>query len=1186
MREIQWTKDQKKIIEQRDANILVSAAAGSGKTAVLVERIFQRLTDLTKPIDIDQFVVVTFTRAAASQMKDRLMERIEKALEKNPQDRHLQRQMALLPSAHISTVHSFCGYVIRNYFHRIGLDPSYRQGTVSELALIKKEVMGELLEEEYEQQREDFMYLAQLHSYNRSDQKMEERILEIYDKAMSEPFPDQWFERMKDFFNVSTKEEWEASPVVRFVMEQLHLTAKGLNSLAGQLIGECQQPDGPYMYLPMIEEIQQIAEDLEQIRDYERAREYLSRIVFSRLSGKKDDSVSEEKREYVRAKRDMCKKILAKVQSGYFEQSIEENLRDLKCMGDSILTLIRLAKSFKDRFSAEKRERNLVDFHDLEQFALEILLEWDEKSHQYVRSDAARELAEYFEEIMIDEYQDSNRVQDTILNAVSRNGMEDRFSNLFMVGDVKQSIYRFRNACPELFAQKLDIYSATGDKTGIRIDLHQNFRSRPNVLEGTNCVFEKMMHRDLGGVEYDESARLTPGREFIETDQNVAKAIDTYVIMGKLDAEAEAVLTAKKIQEMVGGPNPLMIQDKDEIRGVSYRDIVILTRKTKGVGQTYYNVLAQAGIPVVMDHTQGFFETREIQIMTQMFQIIDNPREDIPLAGVLCSPLFGWTEDELAQVRANHRGEDLYKTLCDYEGEVLREKKDYFLSVLERLRKKTEYAPVYELIRDIYDETGIYDSVRMMKDGRQRTANMDGLMEQAREFDASTYHGLHAFVQYIRRIKEQKEEMGEVNTVGEEEDVVRIMTIHKSKGLEFPVCFLLGMGNPLRSDDTSYLTIQPELGIASVIEDSQTRTKKENLFHSVLKQQNKLANLGEELRILYVAMTRAQEKLILVGCAKEVEGGSSDYLGRSRIKTYLDMVLPAALTENEWFCVTPVEREELILQEMSDQIQDRIETEILYNYDTSVVYHESLHRELEESDRDKSEPKEPLPVKLSVSELKIKSMEEQDWEDFSILSHEQEDLEMPVPDFIRAKEELPQRRGAAYGTIWHQVMAAIDFEKTSTKEEIEEAVEDLIRSGRLRENERAVLNIGKLKAFFDSSLGRAMREAKIRGTLKREQPFVISKPACEIYPDRTESDEILIQGIMDAYFESEDGLVLMDYKTDSIKEGQEEILIDRYRTQMELYCEALENIMGKPVSSCVLYSFSLGKEITMTRKSG
>ncbi len=1160
-----WTDDQRECIRARNGNVLVSAAAGSGKTAVLVERIFQRVVDSRDPVDLDRFLVVTFTRAAAAQMKDKLQARIEKALEEDPDNAHLQRQAGLVSSAHISTVHSFCGYVIQNYFHRIGLDPSYRQGTESELSLLKNETVERILEEEYEKGEPDFVALASMNMFQRSDEPLVEMILELYGHAMSEPFPGEWLDRMEAFFDIQTREEWEQSALVRSWMEECRVLAKDMYDLASRWKERCLAPAGPWYYEKQMQELMDVCSELMQAPGYERYREILENLTFSRMTSKKDEGVSEENKQEVIRGRKKCKDTLEELRDAYFSQGIEEQILDLRQMEKEILPLLRLARRFMNEYTDSKREKNVVDFNDLEQLALSILLERDE-SGEYVPSAAARELAEQFVEIMIDEYQDSNRVQDTLLRSVSREGLPGERPNIFMVGDVKQSIYRFRNACPELFGEKLFSYESGRDALYRRIDLHRNFRSRENVLEGTNAVFERIMHRDLGGVEYDGDARLCPGRVFEGPEPPEGDKIDAFVIPGREDAEKEGRLIASKIREMVSGGR------------FQYSDIVILLRSIRGKGQVYFDALAEAGIPVVMDHSQGFFETREIRLMTAMLQIIDNPRQDKPLATVLTGPMFDFSAEDMAELRQRDRHISLYDSLvsCDPDS-PLGGKVSRFRHVLAGLRRKMSYATVSELIQEIYDETGIYETVGLMQDMAQRTANLDWLTELAREYEATTYHGVHQFVRYINRIQEQQEEMGEVSLSGEEENVVRIMTIHKSKGLEFPVCILAGLGRKLGGRSRSFLTIHPETGIAAPIVDNERRTKKNTFYAEVLKRRNRLDSLGEDMRVLYVAMTRAEEKLILVGCAKQLEAPFTSYLGRCGMQSLLDMLMPALLTEGSRFCLELVEEEDLVTEAESDILREEMEDESIYNFDTSIVYDREIHDRLAAWQQTSGQGEEPLPVKVSVSELKVRSMEEMDMEDFTILDAETE--EMPVPAFMQEDPSDTAVQGAAYGTIWHQVMAAIDFTGEHTEEDLRRSVEELVDSGRLRRQDVSVLRYDRLAAFFASGLGQKMKRAQERGTLHREQPFVTGRKARDIFPDRQETDTVLVQGIIDGYFEEEDGLVLMDYKTDSLKPGEEEKLIQRYRTQMELYRQALESMTGRRVKECVLYSFSLRKEI-------
>lgn len=1172
-----WTADQKKIIDARDCNILVSAAAGSGKTSVLVERIYKRVMDKKNPVNVDQFLVVTFTNAAAAQMKERLRIRMEEGLKQEPQNAHLKRQIGLLASSHISTIHSFCNFVIKNYFHRIGLDPSFRQATQTEVDMIQEEVLDEILEREYENQRDDFIELAGMSSLNRSDKKLAEMIKEVYGYAISEPFPMAFLQRMEQGLQADTKEEWEKLPLIQNMLKEAATCVTSVLKEQEELLEICDKEGGPYYYRKAIRELGDICGCLLDCKSYDEWFRKISTMSFLTMRKKKDESVQEELQLKVKDRAASCRKQLKELGKKYFSSDSSKALVDLKEMRGKIITILRLTKEMHQEFVSRKREKNIVDFNDLEQLALEILLQWDEEQGMYVRTEAACELADFFAEIMIDEYQDSNLVQDTILRSVSKEDMEGKIPNIFMVGDVKQSIYRFRGACPELFAHKMDTYENKEGATYRRIDLHQNFRSREVVLQAANEVFEKAMHRDVGGVEYDQHAMLHAGKVYDPSWERVSHSTDVIALIGPQDPEAEGVAIAQEIKQMVGGESPLFLLDGKSYRPARYGDIVILVL-AHAHGQELYDAITEFGIPVVMERKQGFFETREITLMVSMLKVIDNPHQDIPLATVLLGPMFLFTEEELAMIRTYSRGTDLYDALLSYtEADSCYDKIQRFLCVVESLREKVTYATVIDLVQDIYEKTGIYEAVSLMKDGAQRTANMDYLMEQARQYDSTTYHGLHQFVRYLEQIQQNTEETGEVSLVGEEENVVRIMTIHKSKGLEFPICFVAGMGKRLNRSQTGFLTIAPEIGIAAPVIDNATRTKKENLYVTYLKDCNKTENVGECIRKLYVAMTRAEEKLVLVGCISKMDARELNYDGRKRMNTMFDMVLPAI--DSPTFHVREIAREDLVQGVKGEILQEAVDFYALYNFDTSVSYDKNIEEALIWMDAREETSRDPLPVKVSVSDLKVDSMKEMEDTDFTILTHEEEDEEMPVPAFMKKKEEKEARQGAAYGTIWHQVMATIDFSKAATEEEIEAELTRLVTEGRLRTEERKVIRVKRLLTFFQSDLGQEMVEASANGTLHREQPFVMGRKACEIFPERKEEDTVLVQGIIDGYYEREGELVLMDYKTDSLKKGQEGKLLERYQTQMELYRRALEEMTGKKVARTVLYSFSLGKEI-------
>ena len=1184
MSDITWTAEQKKVIEARDCNILVSAAAGSGKTAVLVERIVQRIMDRREPVDIDCFLVVTFTKAAAAQMKERLRKRLEKELKNQPDNEHLQRQIGLISSAHISTIHSFCNFVIENYFHRIGLDPSFRQATQTEGEMLFSETFAQILEEEYEAGREDFIELAEMSELNRSDDELERMVKKIYEYAMAQPFPQEFFNQMERFLEVETVEEWEQSQLVQKALAGARIRVEEIAGEQELVRRLCHESGGPAYYEPHIIEIGDYCQTLLAAETYDEWRRILAAMTFLSMRKKKDDTVDEDIRKEVVERRNECKKRLQNLYKKYFAFAREESLHDLHEMRGKVRTLLRLTRRMHEAFIQEKRERNVVDFNDLEQLALSILLRWDEEKEEYVRTEAACELAEHFVEIMIDEYQDSNRVQDTLLRSVSREGLPEYSPNIFMVGDVKQSIYRFRGGCPELFADKLEAYSLADGASCRRIDLHQNFRSRGVVLEAANEVFQLVMHRDIGGVEYDERAALRAGRKMTDTELPVAKTVDVHALLGKQNIEAEGYVIAEKIKEMTDGENRLFIDKGGDYRPVEYRDIVILIL-AHAQGQELFDALTESGIPVVMERRQGFYDTKEITLMVSMLRIIDNPHQDIALATVLLSPAFSLMEEDLAQIRVESRDTDLYDALCSYEKADERYNKiRQFLDVLEKLRSKVTYAAVAELVQDIYDSTGIYEAVAMMKDGVQRTANMDKLMEQARQFERTTYHGLYQFVRYLEQITQQTEEAGEVNLVGEEENVVRIMTIHKSKGLEFPVCFVAGMGRRLNLPHKDFLSIAPNIGIAAPVVDNKRRTKKKNFYTTYINDCNKSENIGEWIRKLYVAMTRAEEKLILVGCTLSTEAKTPDVDGRSRINTMFDMVLPAV--HAHCFRLYEWEQEALLDTIQRELVQEAFENETVYNFDTTRCYNKTIRDYLIWLAAREEDSGETLPVKVSVSDLKMMSMQDDGVRDVALADYAEEEEEMPIPSFMRQEEtDDKEKQGAAYGTIWHQVMATIDFKKAVSEEAVEDEIARLCETGRLREQDVSVLNIRRLNRFFRSPLGEEMRQAEAEGRLHREQPFVMGRKASEIFSGCKKDDTVLVQGIIDGYYETGNGIVLIDYKTDALREGEEVRLLERYGKQMALYRQALEEMTGKPVIRCVLYSFSLGKEVLVSQKN-
>lgn len=1174
-----WTREQRQVIDLRNCNILVSAAAGSGKTAVLIQRILSRIMDTKEPVDVDEFLIVTFTKAAAAQMKERLSQALEQALAEDPDNEHLQRQVMLVPMAQISTIHSFCGYVIQNYFHRTGVDPAYRVGTESELGMLRNDVLEEILEEKYESPTEEFLQMAEMSRFVKSDKEIEELILYLYEKAVSEPFPRKFLLRMEEFVGIDTVEDLKASEFVRRNTEYIRNVLEGIREEYNTMLSLCDAPRGPAAYRDFLVQEAGQFEGVPEEAELEQLGRWVEGITFGRLPGKRQPDCEEELKEAVKGLRSAVKDVVKSLKTEIFDTTLEEQLEQLRQIRGIVCAFLHLTGEFMERYQAKKAEKSLADFNDLEQMAMEILLEEKEDGtvHPTV---AAKELSGQFAEIMIDEYQDSNRVQDMLLGSVASE------NNQFMVGDIKQSIYRFRMACPDLFLEKLHRYSTEEGERDRLVCLSRNFRSRDVVIEGTNGIFEQIMQPKLGGVEYDEAARLRLGADYPESGKRLAENVDVLAIDGKDDGSYEGKLIAELIREYTGEENPLYVKGRDGYRPCGYGDIVILARSTKAIGQQIYDALAAEGIPVHMENTRGFFETREISLMVSLFQIIDNPRQDIPLAAVLRSPVFAFSDDELAQLRGKYKNMDFYDSLLHYvnsqeeEGE-LREKTRQFLDLLKRFREKMTYATVSDMIQDIYNCTKLDYIMTAMSNGLQRKANLELLMEVSREFDSTSYKGLHQFVRYISGIKEREEDLGEASLSGDREDVVRIMTIHKSKGLEFPVCILAGMGRSITgARSRSFLVVHPEAGIAAPLVDNERGTSVSHTFTRSLARMNLLEDLGEELRVLYVAMTRAKEKLVMTGCTcRDKCPVGTGYFQLIRAKSYFDWVLPA-VQGNDWFRVKWLEMEALEKAEIRRQADVMVDEVMLNNFDTNITYDKTIHEMLSFMDEHQGQEELEIPTKLTVSELKKRSMEESTEEGITVLDEEALENQSPVPAFAKEDAEEDQAlAGASYGTVWHQVMAGLCFSAVQTEQELEGALEELVESGRVRAEDMRYIRKHKLMKFLDSALGSQMREAQAEGKLYREQPFVTMIPAAEVVPEAADRERVLVQGIIDGFYETEQGIVLMDYKTDHLESGQEGILVERYEKQMELYARALEGILGKRVVRKVLYSFSLDKEI-------
>ena len=1250
---VQWTKEQQEVIRLRDRNILVSAAAGSGKTAVLVERILSKITDNTHPADIDRLLIMTFTRAAAGEMKERISAVIEKALGEDPDNEHLQRQTTLLHTAQITTIDGFCAYIIRNYFHLIGLDPGYRTADEGELKLLRGDVVKALLEEHYAQKDEKFQKFVECFATGKSDENLGDLIQKLYEMAMSNPFPEEWLQKCLGDYRIESLEELRETEWMKMLWDAVGDELQEAELLIREARNVCAEADGPYLYedalnsdLILVRDLQELAEK----RDYNGIVKALVKPAFARLSTKKAPDVEEQKKQRVKELRDEEKGILKELGQRYFQSSEEEILEMIRYVREPIEMLIELTVQFMEQFGMAKREKNILDFTDMEHFALQILMK--KEGEEIHMSQAAKELSAKYDEVLVDEYQDSNFVQELLTTAVS--GWINQKKNIFMVGDVKQSIYRFRLARPELFMEKYKNYS-TDEAKEQRIDLHKNFRSRAQVLESVNFIFRQIMGEDLGGVAYDKDAALYPGASFPEGESE--EFVKTEVLLIEKDGEEladvqesadagaqgsqmelenqnaqelEALAIAQRIQEIVG-KEQIVDKETREYRPVEYGDIVILLRTAYGWAETFREVLASQGIPVYCTSRTGYFSALEIVTVLNYLKVCDNPLQDIPLMGVLRSPIVGCTSQELAELRIQYPKGLLYESVTAYVGEssktdflnekdFLKLKLSNFLQLLEKVRNMAVYTPVHELILYVLKETGYGNYARALPGGEQRFANLTMLVEKAMDYEKTSYRGLFNFVRYIEQLQAYEVDYGEVNLTGAGNTAVEIMTIHKSKGLEFPVVFVAGMGKQFNFQDMNAgLLLHPELGIGADAVIPEKRVIASSLNKQIIRRQLLKESLGEELRVLYVAMTRAKEKLILTGTVGKLEKqmvSLSRFLDeeeellplgtRMKAKNYWAFVLPAlvrhrAMSELLGEYGILMKKQKGIYDDVSDfvikkvtvrqmtekavilQAGNQMQEEYLKNWDADQVYDKEIREEIEKRFSFVYPYKylEDIPVKVSVSDLKKRSWHDESEleENISVSAEEQvEEQEAPVPAFMAEKQE--EYKGAARGTAYHRLMECLDYAEVESEEQLEVQLKRLLESQKMTEQEAECIRIRDIKKFVDSELGQRMKKAVVKKQLYREQPFVIRRSA-SLLDDSWKDETILVQGIIDAYFTEDGEIVLVDYKTDRVRKGQEQKLVDLYHVQLEDYAQALERMTGMKVKEKIIYSFTLQKAILL-----
>lgn len=1156
--EMKWTPEQQQVINLRDRDLLISAAAGSGKTAVLVERIIQRVLDPVSPLSVDELLVVTFTKAAAAEMKERIRIAIEKKAEENPENEHLANQSILIHNAQITTIDSFCMSVIKDHFHEIDLNPNLRTGEEGELRLLMKDAMKEIFEKAYEEGEDSFLDFITSYGSIRGDESLEDMILNVYQYSKSNPNPDEWLASCLQTYDIDSEEEMEQSNFIKEIIQYTQMQVDGYVEFMRQAADNCMLECGPKSNQGYFQELEQQLLSIREQETYQKLYEGIRGFSFGTLRQNKKDEADEELVEENKYLRDTVKKGLAKLVKDFYFQEPLEMLSDMKQCKPYIHVIVSLVKQFDEYYTEEKRKKNILDFSDMEHYALRILRD----------PQVAVEYQKQFKEIMVDEYQDSNYLQEEIFQCISRISQGEY--NMFMVGDVKQSIYRFRLARPDLFLSKYQRYSIEESQTQ-RISLSKNFRSRSEVLKGVNYLFERIMKPRVGGILYDEEARLNLGASYRESaDMKMELRILEQGDYEEEKKEVEARYIASRIEEMVG----VMEIEKGL---VEYRDIVILLRGIKNTGEIYQQVLSEEGIPVHIASQEGYFNTREIKTLIDYLKIMDNPKQDIPLTTVLVSSFGGLNEEELAIIRGEMDSSlPFHDAVFTYRKEGRNEKVSKklirFESQLEDFKEKSVYLPIHELLTYIVKESGYLELNMALCDGEQRMANIEMLIEKGRTFDSTSYKGVFHFVRYIEQLRKYELDFGEANLQDENANVVRIMTIHKSKGLEFPVVFLANTAQKFNARQYSAgIQTHPSIGLGIDLRNQARNMMSPGIVKKSIIQSEKLESLGEEIRVLYVALTRAKEKLVITGileeAEEEIQKGRISLLSES--KTYLDMMIPYFFQQGAKDIVDAklVAKDEFIFQKKKEALIDDLIKIDIDNISPEKTYDEKTKEVLEEQfnyfyPHKVSSQTKP---KYTVSELKQRYIDENEENEFLLYKRDSE-KEQLVPEFIRKEKRYT---GGERGSLYHKVFELIDYSKQYTIEEISDFLDDMVDKNQLSKEMRIIINEIEIKKFLDSPYGKEMHEAAKKGDLFKEQPFVLGVELEEA------EETVLVQGIIDVYYERDGKLTLLDYKTDNVE--KKEVLIHKYKEQLRYYKQALEQLTGKEVEKQVIYSTKFGE---------
>lgn len=1234
---MELTFEQKKAIQYEGNNILVSAGAGSGKTFVLVERMINKIIE-KEETNIDELLIVTFTNAAAIEMKERILKKIELELQKNPQNIFLQQQLIKINKAYISTIDSFCLKVVKENFKIIDIEPNFRIGEKTEIDLIKFEALENFLEPYYANKEKWFYDILDCLTKKADDNYFKEIFLKIYEQAQNSPYPNLWLKDAFQIYNIKNKDEYLNSKIFKkileYIEEELSLCLDIKNYIL-KLIKNDEQEQELHQFFnevyttksnknsteeKKIGEFLQLNQAIEYLKN-NQIDEFLNaiNIDFPRIKSIKNPILKEE----ISQLRKLFKQQITNIKEKFLAQSINQIIENNNIIYNNLKNLCNLIIEFNNYYLDIKKKKNIYTFNDISHFCLKILIDIDFESINTIEeynsfkkpSYIAENYSKIFKEIVTDEYQDSNLIQEEILNIIS-NG-----KNRFMVGDIKQCIYRFRQADTSIFNEKYQNYK--NNIGGERIELNSNFRSSKNVIESINIIFENIMTNKLGEVLYDEDTKLKKldnqeENQLINFQQNIniSKNCELFIInkddkeyeddedlknLKEIEnTELECIFIAKKIKSLIEDEK-IHIKKQEKYLPIQFKDIAIISRN-KNFGAICSKIFEQYDIPIFAQSNNQFYEILEIEIILNMLKIIDNPFQDIPLISVMYSSIFNFSANELLEIKLNSNHKIYYNSLKEYlknsDNTYLKDKVSNFLNQINHYKNLSKIISINELLSYIYKDSNYYNYIGILKNGKTRQANLKNLLVKSVEFEKNNSNNLFKFINYIEKTKEKNKDDTEANITSENENVVKFMTIHKSKGLEFPVVFVSNLATKFNFMETNDLILfEPDykLGVSFIINDDKNQINKRLKINSIQKdlisEKLKRDVYSEELRILYVALTRAKEKIILTGCASK-----SSYTKQTIIKSeiidekinspvlfrksnnYLNWIYNILNSyENNWKIKILNKNDDFISNSIINK-EEKVKNIIKFDELFDLKQNELDISKIKQIE-DKLNWKYPFEIEknldsnLTVSEIKRNINDNS--EVFQI-KNDLESFSQEIYNLPKFYFNESQPSSLIKGTLYHKVFEHIDFNITSLAE-LDLFFQKYINKGIFNNQDLKLLDKNKILQFLNSNIAKRIKNSH---KVFREYPFKIGLSPYEVYNDnhfKSNDSIIIVNGIIDLFFEENENIILVDYKTDKTNNKNE--LFKRYNKQMEIYRKVIENATGKKVTESIIYLVMLNEGI-------